>query len=262
MGCGASAPVAAEAQESLEYQPGGRLPDAKTMQNDELPDRMKNEMVDDALADMLEAEREAVSFKPEFETFVGSVLIARAKAKDEAEIMMDASVRLQAHKYDVRERMDVMEQMIDGMHSDFATVANVRDPATGRAPRGKDFGGYLDDPQLNMPRRLDGGLKARQQAEREQISQIIVWQHEMVSERWRDDPLEAVLAGETAEAWEAKVQQMLGTKKRRRGKMSKKFEGAEGEADCDTDEAADPLKEFEESVNKGLKEHARRLLPR
>ena len=26
----------------------------------------------------------------------------------------------------------------------------------------------------------------------------------MISERWRDDPLEAVLAGETAESWEAK----------------------------------------------------------
>ena len=113
-------------------------------------------------------------------------------------------VRLQAHKYDVRERMDGMERMVDGMHSDLAAIARVRDPATGGAPRGKDYGAYLDDARLNGPRRLDGGLRARQQAEREQISQIIVLQHEMISERWRDDPLEAVLAGETAESWEAK----------------------------------------------------------
>lgn len=95
MGCGAStgAPVVADEEKRLD----GRLPTASVTADAELPDVMKREMVDDALADMLEAEREAVSYKPDAETFVGSALIARAKAKDDAVVMEDACVRLQAH---------------------------------------------------------------------------------------------------------------------------------------------------------------------
>ena len=96
MGCGASAPaVAAPEEQPLEYQEGGALPTAKAMLEEEVPEVMKQEMVDDALADMLEAEQEFVSYKPEVETFVGSCLIARAKAKDDAVIMEDACARLQ-----------------------------------------------------------------------------------------------------------------------------------------------------------------------
>ena len=87
MGCGGSKPAVVAPEESvLEYQGGvgGVLPDAKVAATEELPDVMYKDMVDDALADMLEAERVAVSYKPEVETFVGSVLVARAKAKDEA----------------------------------------------------------------------------------------------------------------------------------------------------------------------------------
>lgn len=64
------------------------------MQAEEVPDVMKQEMVDDALADIAEAERVAVSYKPEEETFIGSVLTARESHKDNTTIMKDACLRL------------------------------------------------------------------------------------------------------------------------------------------------------------------------
>jgi hypothetical protein len=102
MGCGASAQpsqVESEAEPALQYNADNgpmETVTAKDLERTEVPESMKQEMVEDALDHMMEAERAKVDYKPVPESFLGSVLAAREKCKDDAAVMTDACERLRA----------------------------------------------------------------------------------------------------------------------------------------------------------------------
>ena len=126
MGCCASKAVEAPGERDAPQgtAPGGpqqeiRVPGARA--DDEKPELLRNEEIEDTKDDMLAAETEAVDWSPVKTTFIGSVLEARQQAPENADAMEDACIRLQAHNRALKNEVATLDAITihEAMHGGF-----------------------------------------------------------------------------------------------------------------------------------------------
>ena len=89
--------------------------------DDVMPELLQKEQVEDIKSEMMAAETEAVSWKPEHETFLGSVLAARSQCPGDAAVMEDACIRMQAYNRHVKNTIATLDAMTihEAMHGGF-----------------------------------------------------------------------------------------------------------------------------------------------
>ena len=127
MGCCGSKPAVeapGEKEAPRGAAPGGpqqeiRVPGARP--DDEKPELLQKEEIEDTKDDMLTAETEAVDWSPDKMTFIGSVLEARQQAPENADAMEDACIRLQAYNRAVKNEIATLDALTihEAMHGGF-----------------------------------------------------------------------------------------------------------------------------------------------
>ena len=108
MGCGASKPqITVDTEAPIQYEAGGQLPGPVEVSKE--PEVLREDRIEDVKTEMLVAETEAIDWKPESSTFLGSCLQARQLCPDDVAVMEDAAVRLQAHNRRMKETIATLD---------------------------------------------------------------------------------------------------------------------------------------------------------